>query len=769
MSKNKFIKLEVNGRIFPHWVIHNFKKYTLPKIILKKGQDPCDIKLSNELAPYQKFLGQFLRYDSPFRDMLIIHGMGSGKTASAVNIYNVLFNYTPKWNIFIIIPASLHNDPWLKDLKRWIKKDYENKMKNIYFVHYDSPSADRDFLDKLKIADRSKKTMFIIDEAHKFISNVYNNLTSQEGTRALTIYNTIQMEKKNNDDTRILLLTATPLVNNIYELVLYYNLLKPGIFPDNEEEFNQEFIESGIYDTLTGDKKNMFIRRILGLTSYYIGSTPDKFATKTQNFIKLEMSKYHESVYDEFERIEKEKDMKSKQRNPKGKSMSTYLSYTRQACNFVFPSYKDITGDKRPRPSNYRTKLEEGIEMDEEEEKKMYKLKKKKEDELYKKALDHYIGTFKEYIQSLKKEDKKKGHTINNDIKNMLKYNTVEEFLDDKIKKSELFNNLYKLSPKYIYIILKMLRCNGSIMMYSNYVKVEGIQMFKLYLHEFGFTGYTKQTGKDKQFDNYRYMEYHGDIDYKIRVENKDIFNTKENSRGKIIKLIMISSSGAEGINLHNVRQVHITEPYWNEALIEQVIGRAFRQCKHADLPLEERTVDVFRYIMIRNNKKETSDELLLRISRKKNNLLQSFLDAVKEGAVDCELFKNHNMMGTEYKCFKFNQEDVLQKYIKSSYTKDINDDKKLNSGSNSSTSITERIRTKKIKAVIKEDENIYSKEDEYLYHKKSGIVYDTEFNYPVGRIYKDKDGNENKLNNKLYIIEDYVYNNVPDFEIREI
>ena len=111
MSQNKFIKLEVNGRIFPHWVIHNFKKYTLPKILLKEGQDPCDIKLGNELAPYQKFLGQFLRYDSPFRDMLIIHGMGSGKTASAVNIYNILFNYTPKWNIFIIIPASLEGEP----------------------------------------------------------------------------------------------------------------------------------------------------------------------------------------------------------------------------------------------------------------------------------------------------------------------------------------------------------------------------------------------------------------------------------------------------------------------------------------------------------------------------------------------------------------------------------------------------------------------------------------------------------------------------------
>lgn len=764
MSQNRLIKLEVNGRIFPHWVIHNFKKYTLPKILLKEGQDPCDQKLGNELAPYQKFLGQYLRYDSPFRDMLIIHGMGSGKTASAVNIYNVLFNYTPKWNIFIIIPASLHTDPWLKDLKRWIKKDYELKMKNIYFVHYDSPIADRDFLDKLKLVDKSKKTMFIIDEAHKFIQNVYNNLLSGEGQRALTIYNTIQNEKKNNDDTRILLLTATPLVNEAFELVLYYNLLRPGIFPDNEETFAQQYIDSGVYDTITGDKKNMFQRRIMGLTSYYIGSTPDKFATKTQNFIKLEMSDYHQAIYDEFERIEREKDNKNKNKKQKGKSMSTYLSYTRQACNFVFPDYKDISGDKRPRPSNYRTKLEEGIELDPEQEKKMYKLKKKKEDELYKKALDHYLSVFEDYIDDLKKQDKKNGHTINDDIKQLEKSNNIDIFLNNNSKKSLLLTKLNELSPKFIYIILNMLKCNGSIMMYSNYVKVEGLQTFKIYLKQFGFVSYNKETSKNKEYDNYRYMEYHGDIDYKIRVENKDIFNTKENSRGKIIKLIMISSSGAEGINLANVRQVHITEPYWNEALIEQVIGRAFRQCKHVDLPMNERTVDVFRYVLIRKNKKETSDELLLRISRKKNNLLQSFLDAVKEVAVDCELFKNHNMMGTKYKCFKFNEEDVLNKPIKPAYRKDFNYDRKSNSGSNSSTSITDRVRTRKIIAVIRQDNNIFSQSKEYLYYKKTGIVYDINTHVPVGRILKDEKGNENKLDNTIYIIDDYI--NIPEFKL---
>ena len=38
MSKST-INLEQNGRIFPIWVTENFKKYVLPEIIHKQGDD----------------------------------------------------------------------------------------------------------------------------------------------------------------------------------------------------------------------------------------------------------------------------------------------------------------------------------------------------------------------------------------------------------------------------------------------------------------------------------------------------------------------------------------------------------------------------------------------------------------------------------------------------------------------------------------------------------------------------------------------------------
>ena len=72
---------------------------------------------------------------------------------------------------------------------------------------------------------------------------------------------------------------------------------------------------------------------------------------------------------------------------------------------------------------------------------------------------------------------------------------------------------------------------------------------------------------------------------------------SSNNIFGEIIKLIMITASGAEGISLKNVRYVHLTEPYWHPVRLEQVIGRARRICSHKDLPEDLQTVKVFLYL----------------------------------------------------------------------------------------------------------------------------------------------------------------------------
>jgi superfamily II DNA or RNA helicase len=807
--KESTLNLEINGRLFPSWLLLNFKNYEIPEILRKEGDDPCNETIVKELTVYQKFLGQFLNYRSPFKDVLVYHGLGSGKTVSAINIYNVLYNYTPKWNVFLLIKASLENDPWLKDLNDWIgTQDRDAKMANIKFIHYDSPFADRDFLEIVKKSDSSRESIFIVDEAHNFIRNVYNNISSKKGKRAQVIYDYIQQEKKDNNKTRVVLLSGTPAVNNPFEFALIFNLLRPDTFPASEAIFNQLYISSTNFESLNENKKNQFQRRIMGLVSYYIGSTPDKFARKTTHYKELMMGPYQMEVYNYLEEIEQQKE-KMRKKFSRGKlggdDMSTYASYTRQACNFVFPNINSkINGEKRPRPGMFRIEDKDALLID--EGKKVDKIKSMKKSSetiaMYVKACNEFINATINYFKDLHREDKENNHTLQTDVKNFFdsydgSFTTmIEKTIEGTDKTSKLFQAFYNHGPKMLNIIFNIIKSPGSSLVYSNYVEMEGLQVFKIYLAFFGFIS----IDEDKEFDQsqpdkktsktgLRFMEFHGAINKDLREKNKNLFNIKENKIGDVIKIIMISPAGAEGINLNNCRQVHILEPYWNEVRIEQVIGRAVRQCHHKELPLKERTVDVFRYKMVRDLeamkklmskedkekrerdsqrliaiKTETSDEMMENISRRKNNLLISFIEAIKEVAVDCEIFKAHNMMGSKYSCFKFNEESQFDRNVGPAYNKDIEIDGMMDNGSNAIDSIKKRIKVRKIKVVKKIDDNSYSEEINAWFYEPSGVVYDNELDYPIGKIGKDSNGNYLKLDKDIYIMEHVI--NIPIFKL---
>ena len=71
-----------------------------------------------------------------------------------------------------------------------------------------------------------------------------------------------------------------------------------------------------------------------------------------------------------------------------------------------------------------------------------------------------------------------------------------------------------------------------------------------------------------------------------------------ENINGEIVKIVIITKAGAEGLDFKNIRQVHILEPWYNLNRTEQVIGRAVRTCSHQRLNKEERNVKVFMNIV---------------------------------------------------------------------------------------------------------------------------------------------------------------------------
>lgn len=763
MSRDdKYIDLKINGRLFPSYINLNFKKYKLDDVFNTVGQDPCNVKGASgehklEIKRYQEFVGKYLDYRSPYRNILLYMAVGTGKTLTAINIYNALYSFNPGINVFILIKASLKGT-WLDELKTWLKKDeYESRFNNISFINYDSPFADRSFMDALKNVDSSKKSLYIIDEAHNFIRNVYSNISSDGGKRAQIIYDYIIQDQRENQDTRVICISGTPIINKPFEIALLFNLLRPGIFPRSESEFNNTFVSTTTHQILNPNTKNMFQRRILGLVSYYAGATSDLYATKSIKYIDVPMSDYQKDVYSYFDEIERKMAIANT-------GAQVYKVYTRQASNFVFPAISQkVTGEARPRPNAFKLSDKEATKLIE-----TGKVKSKDKNKLvhvndYLKVVDNYIQSFTDYLTNFDNEDKTKKYTIMDDVKKFIDYpGEFNEFHQDKIPKSNLYKAMYTSSPKMINIIFNIMRSKGPVIVYSNYVLMEGIEIFKIYLHYFGFYNY--MIDKKLLDGQVGYTEFHGGIkDIEDRFAAMKVYNMPENKLGNLIKIMLISPAGAEGLSLKNVRQIHIMEPYWNEVRITQMIGRGIRQCSHKDLPMEERHVDVYRYKSIypdRKNYKQTTDEYIEDVARSKDGLIQSFLDAVKEAAVDCNLFKPHNMVSQEYKCFQFEEPSLFDKNIGPAFRTDMADDMKMDNGSNSIKAKTVKIKVMKTKAVkitsMPDEPVTYSKPENYWIYLESAVVYDYDLHFAVGKIARDENGILMKLDKDTYII-DYV------------
>lgn len=68
------------------------------------------------------------------------------------------------------------------------------------------------------------------------------------------------------------------------------------------------------------------------------------------------------------------------------------------------------------------------------------------------------------------------------------------------------------------------------------------------------------------------------------------------NSPDEKAKALLLSSSGGEGLDLKGTRLLQILEPHFNQAKIDQVIGRGARYMSHAHLPESERNLLVEEY-----------------------------------------------------------------------------------------------------------------------------------------------------------------------------
>lgn len=443
--------------------------------------------------------------------------------------------------------------------------------------------------------------------------------------------------------------------------------------PDKLDEFQEYF-----FNPETGNMKNtnLFKRRILGLTSYFKsaseGLMPEYDVLKDTYKINIEMSDYQFVKYQEIRLIERSNESnKRKQKNKKKVTdlenvyddpNTTYRIFSRCFCNFVFP---DPPG--RPMPNE---SLDDSVKNIGDED-----------------NIDGVtIEEKKENIDGRFTEDDQDEHNYDATSYSMRIKNALDTLKKDS-SKYLVGENLKIYSPKFAHILDNVDSMKGLHLLYSQFRTIEGIQVFSMVLEANGYTKFKikKNSSQEwvidssidslkrgKSFTLYTGTEsaeekemirniYNGAWEYlplTLTEQLKQINNN--NINGEIIKLFMITSSGAEGISLMNTKYIHIMEPYWHPVRTQQVIGRARRICSHIDLPEEERKIKVFYYIMkftdnqietkmnidIRNNDTSkvdtknlrpfTSDESLYEICQRKEKTSSQILKNIKEASIDC-------------------------------------------------------------------------------------------------------------------------------------
>lgn len=280
-------------------------------------------------------------------------------------------------------------------------------------------------------------------------------------------------------------------------------------------------------------------------------------------------------------------------------------------------------------------------------------------------------------------------------------------------------------SPKYAAMLRRIEEAPGSSLVYSQFLDMEGIGIFRVAMdvngyapieiiqvgNTFAFSKRTEESFRLGPGKQPRYITFSGGEDPKVRSLALDLFNAKfseltesmikvlteagytDNKVGQICRVFCITSAGAEGLSLKNVRAVHIMEPYWNEVRLRQVKGRAIRIGSHLDLPEDQRNVSIYTYISVFPEESQrsqageftideailshdsvprekietmgipvppgvntytlTTDEMIYVISERKRKFIEELEKLMKMAAVDCTLNQEQNMEGDDdYQCF---------------------------------------------------------------------------------------------------------------------
>ncbi len=502
----------------------------------------------------------------------------------------------------------------IEDLEKQINEQIPNPQNleslNIRRKHEFTERIRKEYSNRLMIIDEAHNLRLPSENGHKQISTAFQKLLQ-------TVEN-----------VKLVMMTATPMYNTADEIVWLMNLLLTN---DKRDTIKR----SDIFDkdaNLTDEGRKLLRDVCRGYVSYMRGENPytfpfrlfpnvnnakdpnilttypklDIYGQKIPEKIKFleiitsKMSKYQKEVYDHFKsKITKVKDEDYDDDIPEEMIENNDVQNTMQISNVVYPA---IEWDKNPK-------------------------------------ITYGSRGFKNCFQSSDKTGDKYGR---------IKYidqvkNKFGEFLS--------YDKLKDYAPKIKTLIDYIKKANGIVFIYSRYYEA-GIYPLACALEHVGMMRYS-HDGKHRNVmsDISINDQFNGKKPKYIILSRRETLSpannleiekakSKENLNGEIIKVIIVSKIGTEGIDFKRIREVHILEPWYNLNRAEQIIGRAVRTCSHIDLPKEQRNVTIYFHANTCENE-ESVDLRTYRISESKQKKIIEVETILKETSIDCNLNKD--------------------------------------------------------------------------------------------------------------------------------
>ena len=290
-------------------------------------------KVPFEIAPHQLFVKNFLSAETPYNSLLLYHGLGSGKTCSAIGIAEEMRAYMKQIGLTkkIIVVASpnvqdnfklqlfderrlelLENGQWnlntcvgpallkeinpnnLRGLSRERIISQIKTIINTYYVFMGDKGKFANYIQKIihipedsGYSEEEKRKIVIKRIKHYFnnrlviIDEVHNMRIADSNKQKLT---TTLLNKiaRISDNMRLLLLSATPLYNSYDEIIWLANLMNTNdkrglikttdVFAADGSFINE--VKDAKGNVIKESGKSLLIRKITGYISYVRGENP---------------------------------------------------------------------------------------------------------------------------------------------------------------------------------------------------------------------------------------------------------------------------------------------------------------------------------------------------------------------------------------------------------------------------------------------------------------------------------------------------------------